>query len=229
MSHPNPDTTHIPAGIIGTDKKVPARLTKKFEPKTWKPLYDQFVYFHVLGKSNIWIAEKFGKTPQTVCNILNSTQGQVHKKIIAYNLQQQQVENVVARMEGVSTKFMRRIEQVADDDELFEKAPFAVVDRGLAIIKSLGHLKGGSPTDGGNNGGSTTINNTQINDNRRTVNIISEKAAQDLRDAIRFSDAANAMHSLENAEDKMNVIATAEVKDIRTLPLQIGTPIKKVG
>jgi hypothetical protein len=224
------DETFVPAGIIGADKKVPARLTKKFEPKNWKPLYDQFVYFHCLGKSNIWIAEKFGKTPQTVCNILNSTQGQLHKKIISYNLQQQQTDNVLARLDSVSTKFMRRIEQVADDDELFEKAPFAVVDRGLAIIKSLGHLKGGSQ-DSPNGGGSSTVNNTQINDNRR-ITVIGEKAVAELRDAIRFSDEANAMHTLEAAEQKqdaMNIVQTTEVKDIRKQPLAIGTPLQKVG
>lgn len=224
----------VPAGIIGTgsDKKIPARLTKRFEPKNWKPIYDQFVYYHVLGKSNIWIAEKFGKTPQTVCNILNCSQGKVLKKIIAFNLQQQQSATIGSRMDYVADKFMKRIESVADDDELFEKAPFAVIDRGLAIIKGLNHLKGGSNNP---DGGSPTVNHLQINDNRKSITVIGEKAALELRDAIRFSDEANALHTLEAAEaqqsmqEQMNIVQTTEIKDIKKLPLTIGTPIKKVG
>lgn len=229
MSNPLDDPNgFVPAGLmnvsqIGPDKKVPARLTKKFEPKTWKPIYDQFVFHHCCGKSNIWIANEYDYTPQQVSNILNSTQGKVLKKIIAFNLQQQREQSIGERMGNVADKFMKRIEEVAEDDELFEKAPFAVIDRGLTILKSLSHLKGGSESP---NGGSPTVNNVQINNNQR-VTVIGEKAAQELRDAIRFSDEVNALHTLESEEQK-NVVNTLEVKDrkdMKVLPL----PIQKVG
>ena len=216
----------IPAGImdIGPDKKVPARLTKKFEPKTWKPIYDQFVFYHCMGKSNIFIADQFKYTPQQVSNILNSTQGKVLKKIIAYNLQQQREQSIGDRMSNVADKFMKRIEEVAEDDELFEKAPFAVIDRGLTILKSLSHLKGGSESP---SSGSSTVINAQINNNQR-VTVIGEKAAQELAEAIKFSDEVRALHTLENEEAK-NIVNTAEVKEKKPLQLIPPSIERKVG
>lgn len=224
------DEEYMPAGILvtgtGREKKVAARLTKKFEPKTWKPLYDQFIYWHVIGKSNIWIAEKYEYTTQQICNILTSNQGKLRKEIIASNLRTQQTETISARLENVADKFMRRIEAVADDVDLFEKAPFAVIDRGLTILKNLNHLKGGSSdSHGGTNGGSSVVNNTQIHQDNRKITVFGEKAINELRDAIRFSDEAKAQHSLENLEDSMNIVTTAVVSDKTKTPIAIGTPI----
>ena len=232
--------TFIPAGImtvdkIGADKRVPARLTKKFEPKTWKPIYDTFVYHHCLGRSNKWIAEEYGYTPQQICNILTSTQGKILKGLLSENLRNARERRLDERMEDVGDKFMKRIEAVADDDALFEKAPFAVIDRGLAVIRSIREKSSGSSlvkvSDG--QGGSTIINNVQNNDNRR-VTVIGEKAVAELRDAIRFSDEVNAMHGLISDQGKDIIQNQTEVKKLPPNRPAIGTPItetevKKVG
>lgn len=186
-------TEHIPAGImnIGPDKRIPARLTKRFEPKTWKPVYDMYVFHHVMGKSNIWIAQEYKKTPQLICNVLRSMQGQVRIKVIAINLQTMREQTIESRMGTVADKFMKRIEAVVEDDELFEKAPFAFVDRGLAIIKGLGKMNGDPSSNP--NGGSPAVHNTQ-NNFAGPVAILSEKAITDLKEAIAFSTEARALH-----------------------------------
>jgi hypothetical protein len=203
MSNSNDNTVRadevgfVPAGIMsevvgtGKDKVVPARLTKKFEPKSWKPVYDLMVFHSCMGVSNKEIAEKYNYTPQQVCNILVSNQGRVRKKLILANLIENETASVQDRMEKVATKFLQKIELVADNDELFEKAPFAFVDRGLAIIKGLGRLEGDRANS---NGGSSSVHNTQINNNNSKTFIVSEKAASELRDAIKFSDEAAAQH-----------------------------------
>jgi hypothetical protein len=204
---------YIPAGLmnIGPDKRVPARLTKKFEPKNWKPLYDLFVYHHCLGKSNIWIAGEFNKTPQQVCNVLRSNQGQVRIKIIKFNLDSIRDATIQTRMSSVADKFMKRIETVVEDDELFTKAPFAFVDRGLAIIKGLGKLSADSPNPGG---GSTTIHSTQIHNGNITQQVFSDKALTELKDALQFSNEAKALHEAPPSE-----LAAVEVKQ---LPAKVG-------
>jgi hypothetical protein len=189
-----------------------------------------------MGKSNIWIAEKFDYTPQQVSNILCSQMGQALKKIIGYNIQSAQTATIQSRMETVAEKFVRKIERVVDDEELFEKAPLAIVDRGLAILKSLNHLKGGGglPMNDGSNSdgsGSPTVNNLQINDNRR-ITVLGDKAVSELRDAIKFSDEARAIHeeSLNRLEEKagMNVVqSTTHVKpEVKVLPIDAQ---RKVG
>lgn len=163
------------------------RLTKRFEPKTWKPLYDHIIYYHCLGKTNIWIAEKFNCSPQTVTNIINCDQGRKLLVTIQAKLRQSMESNISERMLDVADKFMKKIERIADDEELFQRAPFAVVDRGLQIIKSAGLSKDISEREG-------KVNNVTNNIQSQQNLIIHNEAAKNLAEAIRLSDEANTIN-----------------------------------
>lgn len=226
------EDSFIPAGImtvdqIGTNKQVPARLTKKFEPKTWKPKYDLFVYWHCLGWSNKKIAEEFDFTPQQVCNILTSNQGKLRIKLIEENLREARTAGVSSRVEDMAAKLLRRMEDVVDNDSLFEKAPFAVFDRALAVIKGIGYLKGEGMSHPYS--GSSTVNHTQINDNRHITNIFSAKALNELREAISFSREASAMHEhlLKPVTDDKSI--DSEDKKVLVGTIQPPISAKKTG
>jgi hypothetical protein len=120
----------------------PPRMTKKWEPKKWDPIYEQFVAMSSMGLSNVAIAERFGYTPVHVSNVLNSIQGQRLKKIILDRLRATVSSSIPERLEDIADKTVDRLRDVVTDEELFKRSPFAVIDRGLAVLKGLRHLKG---------------------------------------------------------------------------------------
>ena len=230
------ESDYVPAGIltvndIGPDKKLPARLTKKFEPKKWKPLYDLFVYWHVMGWSNIRIAQEHDMTPQQVCNVLTSNQGKMRIKVIESNLRESRMAGVSGRMENIASKLLTRMEAIVDDADLATKSPFAVFDRGLAVLKSIGQLRG--EVDPRSNGGSPVVGHLQINDNR-SYTTFDNKTLEGLRDAIAFSREASAMHEhllqLPSATDiKPTEQANSDKDKDKVIIGSIQPPISKVG
>jgi hypothetical protein len=54
-------------------------------------------------------------------------------------------ESISERLERVATRYLDRIEQAVESDELFDKSPFAVIDRGLKLLDGVGKLRH-SPT-----------------------------------------------------------------------------------
>jgi len=174
---------------MGKRKLLEARTTTRWEPKTWKPRYDHVVYKHCLGYDNTRVAAETGITPQAVSNILVSLQGRARIKIIQERLLANINADLGQRLTNVAEKFMNKIELVANDEELFKKSPFAVIDRGLQIIKGIGHLKTASDSDGSSRPPGVQ-NNTFIG---KAV-ILSEESAKNLRDAITLSDEVKDLH-----------------------------------
>jgi hypothetical protein len=190
---------------MGTHKKIEARLSKRFEPLSWKPRYDQMIYRHCLGISNNQIADELKVTAQHVSNVLNCTQGQARIRLMQLHLTTKMESNLGTRLVAVAEKAVSRIESVMHDDNLFEKSPFAVVDRGMAVLKGIGRMGASGEVGVPSNiaGGPSTIinNNTRID---KAV-ILSEEAAKNLSDAIKLSDEVNEIHykrpfSLLNSE-----------------------------
>jgi hypothetical protein len=116
---------------------------KKWQPKKWKADYDRVVAYHVAGKKNIEIATVLGLTPVHVSNILNLPRAQELKLKLEQLLREKMETNIPETLEYVARKTAERIKQMIDSDVLFEKSPFAVIDRGLDVMKGLNHLKGG--------------------------------------------------------------------------------------
>lgn len=125
-----------------TEKPRRGKL-KKWNPKKWKADYDRVVAYHVTGKKNVEIATILGMTPVHVSNILNLERAQQLKAKLEQMLRERMETNIPDTLEYVARKTTERIKQMIDNDDLFEKSPFAVIDRGMDILKGLNHLKGG--------------------------------------------------------------------------------------
>ena len=124
------------------DKRRTGKLNS-WKPKNWKAIYDRVVAFHVMGKKNTEIAAQLSLTPEHVSTILNLPRAQELKKKMEDALRARIEENIPEALEYIAKKTTSRLKQVLDDDDLFAKAPLAIIDRGLDVLKGLNHLKGG--------------------------------------------------------------------------------------
>jgi hypothetical protein len=115
----------------------------KWSPKKWKADYDRVVAYHVMGKENKVIAEMLGFTPEHVSTILHTPQAVELKLKLEAKLREKIETNIPETLDYIARKTAERLKQVVDSDELFEKSPFAVIDRGMEVMKGLNHLKGG--------------------------------------------------------------------------------------
>lgn len=129
---------------------------KKWVAKKWRPEYERAVAYSALGKSNIEIAQLLNYTTVHVSNILNLPAAIELKEKILVRMRERILEDVPSILQKVAQKTAERLLTIVEDEELFTKSPFAVIDRGLEAVKGLGHLRGG-----GN--GSPGVNNQQNN------------------------------------------------------------------
>lgn len=160
---------------------------KKWIPKKWRPEYERIVAYAVLGLPNTVIANKVGKTPQHVSNILNLPEAQKRQLELLEKLKKNIDVSIPDTLEYVAQKTTERLKALVDNDELFEKSPFAVIDRGMDVLKGLSHLRGGG------NGSGPTVNGNVI--------ILPVGVAQNLNDGLSKADEAVRMHQLNPANE----------------------------
>ena len=126
--------------IGGTGKR--AKLNR-WRPKRWQPEYEKMVALSCLGMSNVMIAERLGYTPVHVSNVLNLQEAEDLRTMILGKMREKALTDIPNTLTEIAEKSVARLRSIVENDDLFEKAPFAVVDRGIEIIKGLGHLKHG--------------------------------------------------------------------------------------
>lgn len=125
------------------DRRGSIKRQNAWIPKKWRSEYDRVIAYSALGKSNTWIAEQLGFTPVHVSSIINTPQGQALLTKLQEKLQENIITNIPTTLEYIAQKTAQRLKAVVDNDALFEKNPFAVIDRGLEVVKGLRHLQGG--------------------------------------------------------------------------------------
>lgn len=118
----------------------PARFVK-WAPKRWEVMHQQIVALSTMGKSNTEIAEQFGYSPQQISNIINCPQASIERRNMINALQKGIEERIPKRLEQLADKAIQRIADVLYNDDLAERSPFAVADRGFVVLKGLGKLK----------------------------------------------------------------------------------------
>lgn len=143
------------APALDTKSRRPPTL-KRWEAKHWRPEYERAVAYSALGKSNIEIAKILNYTVVHVSNILNLPLAKELKDKIIARMRERTLEDIPTILQKVAHKTAERLLKVVEDDDLFTKSPFAVIDRGLDVMKGIGHMKGG-----GN--GAPVTNNQQNN------------------------------------------------------------------
>lgn len=132
-------------------------VLERWKPKKWEPFHEQIVALSCMGRSNKEIAETFGYTPQHISNIINTPQAALVRRRILTNLQEKVDAGIPRRLGDLADKATQRVAQVLFDDNLFERSPFAVVDRSLAVLRGVGKLKTVSEMEGGNKTNNTII------------------------------------------------------------------------
>lgn len=151
----------------------------KWRPKKWRAEYDRIVALSVCGKSNKQIAAEVDFTPEYVSVILNLPEAEELRVKLQERLRDKILEDVPTVLTRTAQKVAKRFEEMVDDNELFEKSPFAVIDRGIDLLKGLRHLQTAAPSA---SLPSMTINGPAV--------IMPAMAAEGIRDGLKKADEA---------------------------------------
>jgi hypothetical protein len=96
------------------------------------------------GLSNTEIGDRLGYSKQHVSNVLNLEQAEVLRNQLIQRMRDAAMQDIPTRLHEIAVKTVDRIHRLVHSDEVFEKSPFAVIDRGMEVVKGLGHLKHGN-------------------------------------------------------------------------------------
>jgi hypothetical protein len=118
------------------------RKSIKWEPKVWRPIHEQIVYQHVLGKSNTEIAAEIGYTDQQVSNILNCTKGKQVKESLLEKGRSHFITETEKDQEAMVVAANGIIKKVLTNEDWVNKAPLAMFDRSIAYLKAVGKMTG---------------------------------------------------------------------------------------
>lgn len=168
---------------------------EKWEPKDWKPHYDWIVSLSAIGYGNTTIAEKlkadfgFEYTPQHIGNIINCKQGKVVAQVITQRQRNNISGSIAERLQGIADKAVDNLERLITEEQFFEKTPIQVVDRGLALLKGLNHLK----AENANSVGGINVQNAVI---------IPGEGATLIREAMQKSDEAKRLYDIATGDVK---------------------------
>ena len=128
--------------------------SRQWQPKNWKPEYTEMVSLSILGMSNQNVADEIFKrtgnryTSQHVSNVLNTTSGRTLYRHMANKVREHIEETIPEKLTYIAQRTVERLKEMIDDEELFKKAPFQVIDRGLKVAASTGHISDSSGGSG---------------------------------------------------------------------------------
>ena len=166
---------------------VPAVIeatSRAWQPKVWKPEYTEMVSLSILGLTNGAIAVEIEKrtgnryTAQHVSNVLNTTAGRTLYQHMAANVRKRVEETIPERLTAIAQKTIERLQHMIENDDEFAKAPIALIDRGMKVALSTGHIK--EPSGGSGSGGNM---------------IIPAESMRVLAEAIKNSDNVRKIHA----------------------------------
>lgn len=160
----------------------PASL-KRWRPKEWTPIYEQIVILSAMGHSNKQLAEAFHYSPQQISNIVCTPEAKLTRRRVLESLQQKAEDGIPTRLSALADKATQRVAQVLYDDALFERSPFAVVDRGLSLLRGVGKLKTAAEADQPGN--------------QQNILILTGEDATDIRDGLKKAKEARERHPAE--------------------------------
>lgn len=121
------------------EQKYNAKV-KKWEPKEWRPQYEEIVLESARGASNKSLAEKHGVSPQTICNINRTEMARKIRSELVANLRSTGLGMQERRL-LLADKALERIEEYFERDDVAEKNPGAMADRAMKLLTGVGQLK----------------------------------------------------------------------------------------
>lgn len=110
-------------------------------PKKWHPTYTEIVLLHCAGWSNKDLAARYGYTEVHISSIVCTPQAALLRRKVIESLQDKVMQSMPEKLEQVAAKTVDRLHQVINDDDIFERSPFSVIDRGMKVLSGLGYLK----------------------------------------------------------------------------------------
>lgn len=116
------------------------KLRKKWEPKEWRPQYEEIVIKSARGDSNKQLAHEYGCTPQHISNIITTPQAKEIRSRLVENIRNTGITQQERRM-MVLDKALERVEQYFFDDEEQSKRKGAMADRAMKFMSGMGSLK----------------------------------------------------------------------------------------
>lgn len=163
----------------------------KWQPKTWKPIYDQIVSLSVMGKTHQEICNIVGKyNTQQISNVLTSDQGMQVKAAMVVRIRDKLNQTIGNRVDNIIDRTVALTTQLLNDEEACKRAPINIIKTGLLVGKAVGRLQPDQPNSGGNvNSGNTTVNHVN-----QTLNVIGESGIATLVKAMEKSDEARRLN-----------------------------------
>lgn len=168
------------------------RTTKRWQPKTWKSVYDRVIGYAVLDKSNDEIAEILGKTKQWVSNILTCDEGIRLYNELALKVKEKTNKDVIDHMKEIEERSIRNVHKVLTDDALLEQYPFKMAQLSMDVAKGVGKLKDATGTNVQNNffGVPADLQN-QLLEGLEVANIAKQRQLNSGRDLNDIKPASN--------------------------------------
>jgi len=171
----------------------------RWNPKQWHPVYEEVVLLDTMGYKRTEIAAMKGFTPAHITNICKSKEAEVIRSLVINKLRNKVLDKgertIEERMDAVASKAVGRIEAVIENDELAEKSPFAVFDRSMNYLRSVGKVK-----------------DPDKNDTTRPLMIPAE-SMKVLLDGIRVADEAKRLHSGNVIEGEVINLPNEDIED----------------
>ena len=183
-----------PVGYENQHRKQPGerKRLKSWKPKKWRPEYERMVALSCLGWSNKMIAKELDYTKEHVSVILNMEEAETIRQMVLERMREKVAVSIPERLQKIAEKTVERLETAMQDDDLFEKSPFALIDRGMDVLKGLNHLKGG----GNGSGGGLTVN---VSSGGQAM-VLSAGQADGLTEALMKANEVRKLHAAEPAQ-----------------------------
>lgn len=165
-----------------------ARITRRWNPKEWRPEYEAIVGLACTGLSFGEIGKRFGYTSVHVGNIVNSQMGKALQQIILDKLRKNNTEGLAERIDALKSKALERVERYINNDNYADASPLAMFDRSFKFLQGAHVL--GSDRGEGNSGAAIQINNN------KTV-IVSTETSKAFAEGIASLSRIAELHAIE--------------------------------
>ena len=121
------------------------RTTERWDPKKLTATHYAILSLKAAGLKNEEIAKEVGKGKESVNQLCNSPKGKAYIQLVLDGAAKQFKEDTEQALIKTSTRAVKNIEKVLEDDELRELQPFRMFDRSMNFLKATGKMRGDAP------------------------------------------------------------------------------------
>ncbi len=163
------------------------RKNERWDPKKLTATHYAILSLKAAGLKNEEIAKEVGKGKESINQLCNSSKGKAYIQLILDGAAKQFKADTEQALIKTSTRAVKNIEMVLEDDELRELQPFRMFDRSMNFLKATGKMRGDAPIVMGG----------------ATLTAIGDSAIKAMADALRES---NGYTQKEELAEKVEVV-----------------------